>query len=139
MHCVARYKCNNDFIFAVRRIIHISQPEVSDHSFFTSQVNTAEAVRSFFAGKALGNYSEILCDVLGSLFDLSGLRHCGLECEPAVAAKLRVDSPEVLAQDADCGSMMRFAIGLVQQRCVCLDPPQKYFPKEHSYELININ
>ena len=119
--------------------IHVSKPEVADHSFFTSQVNTPESVRSFFAGQALGDYSKVLCDVIGSLFDLPGLRHCGLECEPASAAHLQVDSPQVLDQDADCEAMMSFAIGLVQQRFGYLDPPQKYFSKAYQYEVININ
>ena len=116
MHCVAKFKSDNDFIFAVRRLCHISRAEVKDHQHHTSQVNTPTEVQAFFADQAAGKYAEVLCVVIESLFDITALVHCGLDCEPSDIIGLTTDSAKVLAQDAACDKMFTFAIGIVTQR-----------------------
>ena len=128
MHCVAKYKSDNDFVFAVRRLCHVSKPEMKHHQHHTSQVNTAEEVQQFFADQASGKYAEVLCDVLDTLFDLTGLRHCGFECEPSDSIDLIRDSPKVLLQDADSERMVNFAVGILTQRCEQSESPQKQIP-----------
>ena len=116
MHYVTRLRVDPIFVSEMNIFAAATAAECKEHSRYLSEVMNADQTLQFWSNMALGAWHEPLRKTLQVLQDAEILDSCGFTCDPAFAATLTLQSPEVHVEDALAQRLMMLIFGILRHR-----------------------